>query len=253
MKPCLFNQETQANLYSVNGNTRYGSIRLNYDGLIEAFDDGGVLLGTFDYEDDAVNAVFGNDDDPVAIAAKEPGDIPDEYTIDIPADEVSAQWGKFPPGMTAPPWQADWLYVAGSKEEAAHIASLGLPVVCREELGPKQIPILQDADVVLLNNDDDELVAALAAVARQLRVVNVPNLTSCSKEEFLRLTKSHWAEGTRSLEPPNGEPAYDDQERESPMRSTRHVGRKFYPVRYPARLHSLQARPARRDRAHDRR
>jgi P4 family phage/plasmid primase-like protien len=132
-------------------------------------------------------------------------DVPPENVIDIPADEVSAQWGKFPPGMTAPPWQADWLYVAGSKEEAAHIESFDLPAVCHEELGPEQIPILQNADVVLLNRGR-ELDDAFALVARQMRSVDIPNLVSCSKEEFTRLTKPHWErrdptpEGARSSE-----------------------------------------------------
>jgi hypothetical protein len=188
---------------------------------IEAYDADDVLLGVFADEDDAGNAIFdcwdkklrSNDGDSHDLVQED--DVPSENVIDIPADEVSAQWGKFPPGMTTAPWQPDWLYVTGSKEEAEHIESFGLPAVCRKELGPKQIPILQDADIVLLNCGR-ELNAALVAIARQLRVVDVPDLASCSKEEFTRLTKPHWAEGARSPEPPNGEPARDDQERESP-------------------------------------
>src|SRR5262249_17164035 len=118
-------------------------------------------------------------------------DVPPENVIIVPPNEVSAQWGKFPPGMTAPPGRADWFYVTGSEEEAEHIESFGLPAVCHKELGPKQTPILQNADLVLLNRGR-ELDATLAAVARQVRVVTVPDLTGCSKDKFIQLTKPHW-------------------------------------------------------------
>src|SRR5215472_19175054 len=123
-------------------------------------------------------------------------DTPLENIIVIPPDEVSAQWGKFPPGMTTPPWQAEWFYVAKSKEEAKHIESLGFVAVGREELGPEQIPILRNADVVLLNNDDGELVTTLAPIVRQLRSVNVPGLADCNAEEFARFTAPPWADPT---------------------------------------------------------
>jgi hypothetical protein len=54
----LFEQETQVAIYSGCGTTHLGSIYLNYDGLIEARDAGGVLLGTFKDEDGATDAIF---------------------------------------------------------------------------------------------------------------------------------------------------------------------------------------------------
>jgi primase-polymerase (primpol)-like protein len=165
------------------------------------------------------------------ITIKDIDNIPPENVIVIPPDEVSAQWGKFPPGMTAPPWRADWYYITGSKEEAKHIESFGLPALCREELSPEQVPILRNADLVLLNTNNAALVTALASVARQLRVVDVPDLTNCSKEEFTQLTKPHWERRSETAQkfldvfgatPPSkpvepadaSEPAQDDQERE---------------------------------------
>src|SRR5262249_53918446 len=109
-------------------------------------------------------------------------DVPPENTIVVPADEVSAQWGKFPPGMTAAPWQADWCYITGNKKEAEHIESFGLPAVCHKGLGPEH---LRGADVALLNCDGAALVDMLASIVRQLRVLNVPNLASCIKEQFI--------------------------------------------------------------------
>src|SRR5215472_8608256 len=135
---------------------------------------------------DNIDNLFSDPQNTIVIPAE-------DRTIIIPPDEVSAQWGKFPPGMTAPPWQADWFYVTGSKEEAEHIESFGLPAVCHKELGPEQIPVLRDADVVLLNNDDEELVTTIAPIVRQLRVLDVPDLANCSKEQFVRLTTPPWA------------------------------------------------------------
>jgi hypothetical protein len=146
-------------------------------------------------------------------------DFNDENVIVIPPDEVSAQWGKFPPGMTTAPWRADWFYVTGSEEEAKHIESFGLPAACHKKLGLEQVPILRNADLVLLNRGR-ELDAALAAVARQLRVVNVPDLTGCSKEEFIQLTEAHWerrSEAAQKFLDAFGEPAIADTT--SPLKS----------------------------------
>jgi hypothetical protein len=56
MKPCL-DHDTHVSLYSVPGNIHFGSMRLNDEGRIEALDARDVLLGTFNYEDDAADAI----------------------------------------------------------------------------------------------------------------------------------------------------------------------------------------------------
>ena len=87
--------------------------------------------------------------------------------------------------------QPVWVYITKNKEEADRIYSFGFDAVCRAELRPELIAALRGADVVLLGKDP-ATEGKLAPIVRQLRVVNVPNLANCSKEEFTRLTKPHW-------------------------------------------------------------
>jgi hypothetical protein len=69
----LFEQETCVHLYPLRGTTCLGSIELDADGLMKAFDAGRGLLGVFEDGDDALNAVSngrdakaktGNDEEP---------------------------------------------------------------------------------------------------------------------------------------------------------------------------------------------
>src|SRR5262245_60560349 len=91
-----------------------------------------------------------------------------------------------------PEKQPVWVYIAKNKEEADRIYSFGFDAVCRAELRPELIAALRNVDVVVLLGKDPATEDKLAPIARQLRVLDLPDLTNCSREQFTRLTTPHW-------------------------------------------------------------